>query len=134
MTEPVKLVWRNVSPSIEKLLCDIRDNRVVGSVRLKGNWWTANCFENLRAAGMISACGVFAEEENAKLAVVSRATFNNDTIIVEEPEVLLNTYEKALRNIVCCDGLAGEIARQVLANPGKWELLGDRSDAEESDI
>lgn len=138
MPEFKKLAWRNVSPRVETVLCDIATNKIVGDVKLKGNWWSATYFGDL-ASAMMPTCGAYSTEKEAKQAVVTHATFNNATfdkanvvgdmvvgeanvVVMEEPEVLVDIDEAALRNIIAAPDLesAKQIARDVLADPAKW--------------
>jgi len=113
-----KLCWRDISPRVAKVLCDIASGKIVGYAELKGHWWKTDI--TYPAHPWSETIGVFGTMEEAKNAVTQAAQRSDETVVMEEAEVLVVIYEKALRNIVCCGGRASEIARNVMADPAKW--------------
>lgn len=127
MTDKVKYqkyYWKSLSPRTEIGLCDVATGKIMNVVYKEGDTWCSRTNQSK-----------FVDAASAK-ASANRDMQSDNVTIMDEAEVLMETYGHAFRNIMACgrkDGAkAVEIARKVMADPSAWlqELDDVMSDEE----
>lgn len=117
-----KLFWHNNDSPISRELYDPQTERIIGGVlRGKSHVWSVQRdsgdeYEEFAQGNTLEEAKKIMED-----FVRTLPQYGSDVVIVDEPKVTIKIYENALRSIIACPEEAGETARDVLADPARWE-------------
>lgn len=117
-----KLFWKDLTPKETLVLADLRTGHIKGRVSRVANSWSVYACDwypwNFRGNN-------FADLHHAKQYTEAyvKSYLPDDLVIMEEVELLVEIYERALRQILANRDLeeAHRIAREALADPSKFD-------------